>query len=133
MMKETIIVAVALLLSACATGSNHAPKYTYNEIMVINNSQESIQNLKISSVDSSNFFSCENIAALGVCLDRFSPRRYKEGAFGVDWVFGDSVRQTSEVGIGVPAYFTSGLALRVVLTISPEGTLSTSFEQETKF
>jgi len=133
MMKETIIVAVALLLSACATGSNHTPKYTYDQIMVINNSQESIQNLTISAVDSSKIFSCENIVALGICSDRFSRRSYKEGAFNVDWVFGDSVRQTSEVGIKVPAYFTTGLALRVVLKISPEGTLSASFDQETKF
>ena len=32
MKKQIIIVAVALLLSACATGSNLAPTYAYNEI-----------------------------------------------------------------------------------------------------
>jgi hypothetical protein len=133
MKKETIIVTVALLLSACATGSNHAPRYTYNEIRVINNSQKSIQSLKVTTAESGSIFSCENIAPLGICSDRFARRRYKEGAFRVDWAFGDSVRQTSEVGIKVPAYFSTGLALRVELKISPEGTLSASFDQETRF
>jgi hypothetical protein len=47
MMKETIFVAVVLVLSACAagtTGTNYGPLYTYNEVLVINNSQELIRN-----------------------------------------------------------------------------------------
>jgi hypothetical protein len=129
MMKQTIIVAVALLLSACATGSNHAPTYTYDEIQVINNSKESIRSLTVTTAESGGIFSCENIAPLGVCSDRFTRRRYKEGAFSVDWVFGDSVRQTNEVGIKVPAYNSPGIPLLVVLEISEQGELSAYFKQ----
>ena len=133
MMKQTIIVAVALLLSACATGSNHAPKYTYDQIMVINNSKESIQNLTITSADSGGIFSCENIAALGICTKQYGRRSYKEGAFSVDWVFGDSVRQTNEVGIKVPAYNSPGVPLIFVLEISPEGVMSAYFKQDARW
>jgi hypothetical protein len=129
MKKQTIIVAVALLLSACATGSNHAPTYTYDEIQVINNSKESIRSLTVTTAESGGIFSCENIAPLGVCSDRFTRRRYKEGAFSVDWVFGDSVRQTNEVGIKVPAYNSPGIPLLVVLEISEQGELSAYFKQ----
>ena len=132
MKKETIIVTVALLLSACATGTNHAPTYTYNEIMVINNSKESIRSLTVTTAESGGIFSCENIAALGVCSDRFTRRRYKEGAFSVDWVFGDSVRQTNEVGVEVPAYSSPGVPLRAVLEISPQGVMSAYFEQNSQ-
>ena len=132
MKKETIIVAVVLLLSACATGTNHAPTYTYNEILVINNSKESIQSLTVTTAESGGIFSCENIAPLGVCSDRFSRRRYKEGAFSVDWAFGDSVRQTNEVGVEVPAYNSSGAPLRAVLEVSPQGAMSAYFEQNSQ-
>ena len=133
MMNQTIIVTVALLLSACATGSNHAPKYTYDQIMVINNSKESIQNLTITSADSGGIFSCENIAALGICTKQYGRRSYKEGAFSVDWVFGDSVRQTNEVGIKVPAYNSPGVPLIFVLEISPEGVMSAYFKQDARW
>lgn len=130
-MKNRYITIVAvLLLSACATGANHAPAYTYNEIRVINNSKQSIQKLTIREAGSERIFSCENIAALGICQDRFGRRRYREGAFSVDWVFGGSVRQTNEIGIQVPAYNSPGVPLRAVLEISSEGVMSAYFEQD---
>jgi hypothetical protein len=131
-MKKQTIIVVALLLSACATGSNHAPTYVYNEIQVINNSKESIQTLTLRTADSGDIFSCENIAALGVCSDRFARRKYKEGAFSVDWEFGGSDRQTNEVGIEVPAYNSPGVPLIVVLEISEQGALSAYFKQISK-
>ena len=139
MMKQTIIVAVALLLSACATGSNLGPTYTYEEIEVVNNSKEPIRNLTIRVTDSADVsasgevFSCENIIALGVCSQRFTLRRYKEGAFSVDWVSGDSDRQTAEIAARVPAYSAPGIPLRAVFSISPEGVMTAYFEQNTPF
>jgi hypothetical protein len=85
--------------------------------------------LTLRTADSGDIFSCENIAALGVCSDRFARRKYKEGAFSVDWVFGDSARQTVEVGVKVPAYNSPGVPLRAVLEISEQGVLSAHFKQ----
>jgi hypothetical protein len=119
MMKQTIIVAVALLLSACATGSNLGPTYTYEEIEVVNNSKEPIRNLTIRVTDSADVsasgevFSCENIIALGVCSQRFTLRRYKESAFSIDWVSGDSDRQIAEIAVKVPAYSSPGIPMRI--------------------
>ena len=98
---------------------------------VVNNSKEPIQNLTLRVADSGEIFSCENIAALGVCSDRFARRKYKEGAFSVDWKFGGSDRQTNEVGIEVPAYNSPGIPLIVVLEISEQGALSAYFKQIT--
>ena len=132
MKKVTINVAATLLLSACATGSNYAPTYTYNEFLVINNSKELIQNVTVKSADTDIVFSCESIAPLGICQDRFTRRRYKEGPFSIDWVFGDSVRQTNEVGIQVPGYNSPGIPLRAVLEISPEGAIKAYFKRDSK-
>jgi len=132
MMKGTIFLAVALLLSACATGSNHAPKYTYNEVLIINNSKELIQNVTIRSADNESFFSCDNIAPLGICSNRFGRRSYKQDPFRVEWVFGNRAKQTEEVSVEVPAYSSPGVPLRGVLEVSPQGVITAYFKQSSK-
>ena len=132
MKKVTINVAAALLLSACATGSSYAPTYTYNEFRVINNSKALIQNVTVKSADTDRVFQCESIAPLGICQQRFAPRRCKEGPFTIDWVFGDRVRQTNEVGIEVPAYNAPGAPLIAVLEISQEGAIKAYFKRDSK-
>lgn len=135
MMKQTIIVAFALLFSASATAANLGPTYTFEEIEVVNNSKQPIRNLTIrvagSGDGSDRVFSCENIIALGICQQRFSRLRYKEGGFIVDWVPGDSDRQTAEIGVKVPAYSSPGIPLSVVFSISPEGAMTAKFKQNT--
>jgi hypothetical protein len=130
MSKNYIIVVVALLLSACVAGSKYEPNYTYNEILIINNSKELIKDVSISSAATGRSFSCGNIAPLGICLNRMPRRRYKEGPLQIDWVFGNSARQTDEISPAVPAYFQPGLPLRGVLEISPQGEISAYFEQD---
>ncbi len=129
-MKKRHIIIVVALLSACAAGVNYAPAYTYNEIHVVNNSREPIQKFMIKEVGSDRIFSCENIAALGFCQNRFGRRRYKSGAFSVDWVFGGSERKTNEIEVHVPAYNSPGAPVRVVFEISAEGEMSVHFEQD---
>jgi hypothetical protein len=130
MLKKYIIVVVALLLSACAAGSNYEPNYTYNEILIINNSKELIKEVSISSAAIGRSFSCGNIAPLGICSNKTGKRRYKEGPLQIDWVFGNRARQTDEFTLAVPAYFQPGLPLRGVLEISPQGEISAYFEQD---
>lgn len=133
MMKQTFIVAIALLFSASVSAANLGPTYFYEEFEVVNNSKEPIRNLTIrvagSGDGSDRVFSCENIIALGICQQRFSRLRYKEGGFVADWVSGDSDRQTAEIGVRVPAYSSPGVPLSVVFSISPEGVMTAEFKQ----
>ena len=130
MLKNYIIVALALLLSACAAGSKYEPTYTYNEILIVNNSKELIQEVSISSAATGRSFSCGNIAPLGICSNKTGKRSFKESPFRVDWVFGNNARRTDELSPAVPAYYQPGLPLRVVLEISPQGEISAHFEQD---
>ena len=130
MLKKYEVIAISLLLSACATGTDHGPRYSYNEILIINNSKELIQNVTIRSADTDRFFSCDNIAALGICTNRFARRTYKQRPFSVDWVFGDRAQQTVEVTLKVPAYNSPGEPLRGVLEVSPQGAITAYFEQD---
>ena len=129
-MKYYILPALALLLSACTTGSGQGPAYTYNQILIVNNSKELIKEVTISSAINGRSFSCGNIAPLGICSNRTGKRLLREGPFQVDWVFGNNAPRTDQLTLTVPAYFSTGLALQVVFEISAQGEISAHFEQD---
>lgn len=118
-------------MSACATGKNHGPTYSYNELEVVNNSQQQIQDMTISVPDTDRVYDCGNIAALGICSKRFGRQRYTHAPFSVAWTFGSGERQTDEIVIKVPSYYSPGIPLIAMLEISAEGVISAHFEQMT--
>jgi hypothetical protein len=130
MMKYYILLALVLLLSACATGSGQGPPYTYNQILIVNNSKELIQEVTISSTATDRSFSCGNIAPLGICSNRTGKRHFKEGQFRIDWVFGNNAPRSDQLTLTVPAYYSVGLALQVVFEISSQGEISAHLEQD---
>jgi hypothetical protein len=129
MMKKYLVSGFALLVSACAT--SYQPSYIYSEILVVNNSRELIQDVTISVPKTGRVFSCGNIAPLGVCSNRFGKRRYNFDPIKIDWGFGNEARQTEEFVVPVPAYFSTGVVLKGVLEISPQGDLKAYFDQDT--
>jgi hypothetical protein len=130
MLRNHILLAVVLLLSACATGSGQGPPYIYNQILIVNNSKELIQEVTISSAVNGRSFSCGNIAPLGICSNRTGKRHFKEGPFQIELVFGNNAPRTDQLTLTVPAYFTTGLALQVVFEISPQGEISAQLKQD---
>jgi hypothetical protein len=117
-----------ILLSACATFNQ--PKYFYNEILIINNSRQIIQDVQISASKTGRGFSCGNIAPRGICSNKNPQRLYEKSPIRIDWVFGNSARQTNEFVLEVPATMDTTLPLRGVLEISPQGAISAYFEQD---
>jgi len=130
MFNKFILLIGVSLITACASSGNYAPIYTYDEFLVNNNSNQPIPSLKVTFSDSEPGLSCENIAALGICTVRFANRRYMESPFSVDWAFGNNPSRVDELNLKVPAYFTLGPPLRMVLEISPQGEISAHFEKE---
>jgi len=127
-MRVTLALCAAFVLSACASGSGNGPAFTYSEIEVNNNSSESIRNMIITV--EGRVTECGDIAALGICSQRFGRRRYTQAAFIVDWTFGNRPRQADEIEIAVPSYNASGNPLYVAFEIGTEGTISASLIQK---
>lgn len=128
-MKKLLTLFGALLATSCAT--TYQPSYVYDEILVENNSRELIQDVSIQVANSGQVFSCGNVAAFGICSNRFGRRHYERNPIQIDWVIGDNARQTEAFVVEVPATFHTGLPLRGVLSIAPDGSISAYFEQDT--
>lgn len=128
MIKKLSLPFFVLLISACAT--SYKPTYHYNEVLIVNNSRQLIQDVRITAKETGRSFSCGNIAPLGICSNKFPPRRYTYSPIQIAWVFGSTARQTEEFVLKVPATMHIGLPLRGVLEISPQGVISAHFEQD---
>jgi len=128
-MKKYFVLIPGLLLSSCAT--SYKSLYSYNEILIINRSKELIQDVTISAGETNRTFSCGNIAPLGICSDKFPPRRYMKSPIRIDWLFGNTSGQTNDFILEVPATFSTEFPLRGVLEISPQGSISAYFAQGT--
>jgi len=128
-MKNYTILLLGLLLSACATG--HEPHYYYNEILIVNKSRVVIQDVTISADETGRTFSCGNIAPLGICSNKIPQRRYMKSPITLAWVFGNTARQTEKFMLEVPTEMSDEFPLRGVLEISPQGSISAYFQQDT--
>lgn len=128
-MKNYTILLLGLLLSACATG--HEPQYFYNEILIVNESRVVIQDVTISAEATGRSFNCGNIAPLGICSNKIPQRRYMKSPITLSWVFGNTARQTEKFLLEVPTATSNEFPLRGVLQISPSGSVSAYFEQDT--
>ena len=100
---------------------------------MVNNSREIIRDVTIRDVANDRVFSCGNVAPLGICSNRFPKRPYAQNPIQIEWSFGGAALKTEEFVVPVPPYFYSGISLRGVLEISPEGAVSAYFDQETPF
>jgi len=129
MKKNHSILIIGLLLSSCAT--SYESPYSYNEILIINRSKQLIQDVTISAGETNRTFSCGNIAPLGICSDKFPERRYMRSPIRIGWIFGNTSGQTDEFILEVPATFSTEFPLRGVLEISPRGSISAYFQQDT--
>jgi len=128
-MKKYFVLVFALLAASCAT--SYQPYYFYNEILVVNNTRELIKDVKIEAVNGGRVFSCGNIAPLGICSNRFGKQKYESNPIQISWAIGDTSRKTESFVVDVPATFYSAIALRGVLDIAADGSISAYFEQDT--
>ena len=129
MMKKYFILIPGLLLSSCAT--SYESPYSYNEILIINRSRQLIQDVTISAGETNRTFSCGNIAPLGICSDKFPRRPYLKNPIRISWVFGNTSGQSNDFVLEVPATYSTEFPLRGVLEISPQGSISAYFQQDT--
>ena len=129
-MTKYFYTAIAGLIFA-GQAAAYQPNYIFNEILVVNNSNETIRNVTLRDKSSGQVYSCGDIVPLGICSNRFGKRRYAKNPIEIEWAFGDRARQTDEFVIRAPAYHVVSIAMSAVLEISEQGSIEAYFDQDT--
>ena len=128
MTKFLLLCVAGISLASCAL--DHRPVYYFNEVLIVNNSKESIRDLSISVTGTAGRFGCANIAPLGICANKFPRRAYEYRPIRIDWIYGGQARRSDSFVVEVPPTFHAGQVMRAVIDISPEGAVSAYFKQE---
>ncbi len=122
------LAGAACLLSACA--ASKGPAFSYNEVVIVNQSRTPLSEVAISATTSGRVFSCGSIAPRGICSDRFPPQPYRGEPIRVEWVVGNGASRSETVQLSLPESFVPEVPLRGVLVIGPRGDLSAYLQQD---
>jgi hypothetical protein len=126
--KKSCVIIFGVMSSSCATVSG--PTYTYNEVVVLNQSRAPLQDVHISATESGRVFSCGNIAPRGICSNKFPPQPYQGSPIQIAWVFGGGRRHNKTVELELPESFVAELPMRGVLVIDGQGAIKAYLQQE---
>jgi len=127
--SEIFWLAILFFLQASCS-SLQSTAYTYNEIVIVNQTGSAVRDVAVSSTESGRSFGCGNIAPRGICSDRFPPRPYRASPVRIDWMIGNGTRHSKIIELTLPASFAVGLPLRGVLVIDAQGQVSTYLQQQ---
>ena len=104
--------------------------YTYNEIVVLNQSRAPVRDVLISATESDRVFSCGNIAPHGICSNKFRPQSYQGSPIQIAWVIGNGRRHSKTIELELPESFVPELPMRGVLVIDGQGAIKAYLQQE---
>ncbi len=126
-------LALVLLGLACTTTVAYAQNYSFNRVMVVNNSDQLLRDVSVRDVRTGRVHDCDDVGPLGVCTRNLGNRRLGDGDFEITLAQGDAAARTESFTPSVPAYYYTGLPLQMIFDISDNGELSFYFKQETPF
>ncbi len=126
-MKILSILLLSVLIVACATGYN--PTYYFDGIQVANLSGAAISNVNLSITGSDKTLSCDEVAKNALCHDRFGSHRYPQQVIELSWTRGDGSQKSQQLTPPIPAYYSLGRPLRLMLEINEDGSVKPFFEQ----
>jgi hypothetical protein len=126
--KKLLVFILAMPLAGCA--SMQGPTYTYNEVVILNQSRMPLSDVTISAAESGRVFSCGNIAARGICANKFRPQPYRGDPIQIALMTGDGRRRSETIELTLPARFVAERPLRGVLVIGSNGEISAFLQQD---
>ena len=122
---------MALIVSACS--SKYRPAYIYYVVEVINNSDQTLSDVKVTLTGFDRTIDCGDITALQVCYEGFGKRRYYYEPIRIEWTDGSGAAQANEYVIEPAATYSTGVPMRAVIDVSENGEMTAYFVQETVF
>lgn len=124
-MNKILFITISLLLSACSSINE---SYYYNELVVLNHTNELIRNVSVIASDSNRIFKCSNIAPRAFCSDSFKKRKYLQRPLSISWTFKNVTNKKENIILLVPHNIEKSSPLRGVLSIQLDGSVKVWLE-----
>jgi hypothetical protein len=125
-MKFYLIFVFSAAISACASVRNS--DYYYNEILIRNNSVNTVTDVEILVRNIGAKFSCSNIPPRGVCSNKFPKRKLLGNPVTIKWLFYGSSRSTDQFFVKPPRSASKMIPLRGVLEFVDNGSIRAYLE-----
>lgn len=116
------------LLAGCATG--YEPRYYFNELQAVNLTGTEISDVSITVVNSNKVVDCEKAAPSAQCQRKFGKRLYRQEGIQLNWSDAEGNLRSEALQPPIPAYYSTALALRIVMEINADGSVEAFYEQE---
>ena len=126
-MRFTLLFMSFLFLISCASISK---PYYYNEIVVVNNTNQLIPYVVIRAKETHRMFSCRNIAPGAKCSNKTKKKEAKNSPLKITWTYNGIERTTDNFKIDIPKNILKPIPLRVVLALQSDGTVKIWLEQD---
>lgn len=126
-MRFTLLFASLFLLLSCASISK---PYYYNEIVVLNNTQQLIPHVVIRAKETQRMFGCRNIAPGAKCSNKTKSKKIKNSKLKITWTYNGAERTTGNFKITIPENMLKSIPLRGVLALQSDGTVKFWLEQD---
>ena len=128
-MKAFTLIAVCLLVSACATGYN--PRYYYSDIEIANLTGTTIRNVRVQVGPGGRILECAEVTKDRLCQQRFGKIPYPNAEIQLSWESSDGKPMSAQMNPPVPVTYSPALSLRVMMDIAPDGSVDFYFKQDT--
>ena len=126
-MQFMFLFTSLLLLSSCASIGE---PYYYNEIVVLNNTNQLIPHVVIRAKETHRMFGCRNIAPTAKCSNKIKKKEVKNSPLKITWTYNGIERTTDNFKIDIPKNILKPIPLRVVLALQSDGTVKFWIEQD---
>ena len=127
-MKISLILILTLLTTACVTGYN--PRYTFNEIQVVNLSAALIVDVRAVIAGSPKNIACGEVVKNAMCADRFPKHMYPQQGIQLSWTHTDGSRKSGLFTPAIPVTYNAVFPLRIVMEIDADGSVKAFYEQD---
>ncbi len=125
-MRFTFLFMSFLFLNSCASISK---PYYYNEIVVVNNTNQLIPHVVIRAKETHRMFGCRNIAPRAKCSNKTKKKEVKNNQLKITWTYNGVERTTGNFKVKIPEHMLKSIPMRGVLALQSDGTVKFWLDQ----
>lgn len=133
-MKALTLVALCVVITACASGSGgYQPRYYYSNIEIANLTGETLRNVKVELSPGGDTLECAELTNNRICDQRFAKRRYPDVEIVLSWESASGEAMSAREKPLLEATLVPSLALRVMMDINADGSVKFYMKQDDQF